>query len=477
MKKFFCCLLAGLMLISMLVGCADTDQGSADTTVGDGNQEEDEASLALSQLHVDWEKDTFDILGREDYSPEELEVDSQSEALEDAVYRRNLAFEEYCNAEINVILQPTSTLNDTVKKDVQSNAGEYDLIENHMAGTSNLASDGFLVSFTGMDGVDLSKPWWDEGTASFVISDKIYFMNSAINYSDENTTYVMLFNKQMAEDENIRPYQMVYDNEWTLDNFQSIIKDISYDYNGDGTWDENDVYGFVSTWETGSTFFFGAGLRYVACEEGKDPYLALDASAMQKATDLLEKVLNIFYVNHSTYSSPAGKENLGMGTFKGGRALFYSEVVHYIVSLGKEMEADFGVLPIPKYNKQQEDYVTWSHGICTTSSVSKAVKDLDKVGKTIEIFAIMSYQRVTPAFYDTVLQRKSVRDEESQGMLDIIFKTRTYDLCMYYDLGLEPLFKTCVNNNKPNFSSNYTKQVNRAQRQLNKLIDKFAADE
>ena len=478
MKKYFCLFLAGLMLLGLLVGCADTGDGEKTTTDSVGEEEVDEAALALSKLSVDWGKETFDILGREDYCAEEIEVENQTEVLEDAVYRRNLAFEEYCNLDINVILVGTSTMNDSIKKDVQSNAGEFDLVQNHMVNTANLASEGLLVSFTSMEGIDLENPWWDEGTASFVISDKIYFMNSSINYSDENTTYVMLFNKQMAEDEGINPYNMVYDNDWTLDSFQALIKEISYDYSGDGKYDENDVYGFVSTWETGSTFFFGSGLSYVTCEEGKDPYLTLDSSKMAKATDVLDKVLTIFYVNHSTYSSPPGKENLGMGTFKSGRALFYTEVVQYIVALGKEMEADFGVLPVPKYNKQQEDYITWTNGICSTSSVTKAAQDLDRLGTTIEIFAIMSYQRVTPAFYDTVLQRKSVRDEESQGMLDIIFKTRTYDLCMYYStLGLEPLFKTCVNNNKNNFSSNYSKKERSAQKTLDKLITKFAKDE
>ena len=114
-----------------------------------------------------------DFLKLLDYTPEELEVENQVEALEDAVYRRNLAFEEYCNADINVILQQTSTINDTVKKDVQANAGEFDLIQNHMANTSNLASDGFLVSFTAIDNIDLTGPWWDEGTASFVISGRM----------------------------------------------------------------------------------------------------------------------------------------------------------------------------------------------------------------------------------------------------------------------------------------------------------------
>ena len=99
------------------------------------------------------------------------------------------------------------------------------------------------------------------------------------------------------------------------------------------------------------------------------------------------------------------------------------------------------------------------------------------MGPTLEALAIISYQRVTPAYYDTVLQRKSVRDEESQGMLDIIFKTRTYDLCMYYsEIGLEPLFKTCVNDNKNNFSSSYNAKLKSANKAISKLISKFEKD-
>ena len=475
MKKYLCLLLAGLMLLSVLVGCAETDTGE-DDTVGTLEEETDVAAQALANLSVDWGEEEFVILGREDYAPEELEVETRTEVLEDAVYQRNLAFEEYCKLDLNIVFVDTPSMSDTAKRDVQTGAGEYDLVQNHMANTANLASEGTLISFTSLDGIDLTAPWWDEGTASFVIADKIYFMNGSINYSDENTTYVMLFNKQMAEDESIAPYDMVYNNEWTLDNFQSLIKTVSYDLTGDGKYDENDVYGFVSTWETGNTFFFGAGLRYIVCEEGQDPYLALDASGMTKATDLLDKILNIYYVNNSTYMSPPGKENLGMDCFKSGRGLFYGEVVQYIVHLGKEMETDFGVLPVPKYNEKQEDYITWTNGICSTSSITKAAQNLERLGPTIEILAILSYQRVTPAFYDTVLQRKSVRDEESQGMLDIIFKTRTYDLSMYYNLGLEPLFKACVNDNKPNFSSTYAKAARKAETTLGKLIKKFEKD-
>lgn len=477
MKKYLCLFLTALMLLSVLVGCANSSEGENDT-VASIEGETDEAALALNNISVDWNEEDFAALVREDFHYDEWYTENRTEVLEDAVYQRNLAFEEFCNLKLNIVPVQTAEMNNQIKKDVQSGTGEFDLLQNHMVHTANLASDGNLISFTALDGIDLSASWWDQGTANFMISDRVYFMNSSITYSDEGTTYVMLFNKQFAKDEDIDPYEMVYNNEWTLDNFQSLIKDVSFDSSGDQKMTEADTYGFVSTWETGSTFFFGAGMRYIVCEEGSDPYLALDATAMNKASDLLDKVLRIFYVNNSTYSSPPGKENLGKDVFVTGRGLFYSEVVMYIVSLGKEMETDFGVLPVPKYNEQQEDYITWTNGICSTSSISKAAKNLERLGPTLEALAIISQQRVTPAYYDTVLQRKSVRDEESQGMLDIIFKTRTYDLCMYYsNIGLEPLFKESVNSNKTNFASNYSKKEKSAKKTLDKLIAKFEKDE
>ena len=477
MKKYLCLVLVALTMLALLAACVDADQGE-DETLQQLESETDAAALALAQISVDWDQEDFTVLAREDFHYDEWYTENRTEVLEDAVYQRNLAFEEFCNLSLNIIPTQTAEMNGAIKKDVQSGTGEYDLLQNHMVHTANLASEGNLISFTTLDGVDLSAEWWDQGTANFMISDKIYFMNGSINYSDEGTTYVLLFNKQMAKDENIDPYEMVYNNEWTLDNFQSLIKDVSFDSSGDGKMTEDDTYGFVATWETGSTFFFGAGMRYIVCEEGQDPYLALDSSGMQKATDLLDKVLDIFYVNNSTYASDPGKEDVGKSVFVGGRGLFYNEVVMYIVSLGKEMETDFGVLPIPKYNSAQEEYITWTNGICTTSSISKAAKNPERLGPTLEALAIISRQRVTPAYYDTVLQRKSVRDEESQGMLDIIFKTRTYDLCMYYsNIGLEPLFKESVNSNKQNFASSYSKKETGAKKTLSKLISKFEKDE
>ena len=284
MIKHLCVFLISLLLLTLLASCAQPDKGEEDT-VATLEEQTDQAAAALEKLSVDWGGEDFTILGRDDHVFGELTVDTRAEALEDAVYQRNLALEETCMLRLNCVGVATDQLSDAVKSDVKTGLGEYDAVHHHMAQTASLASDGYLISLTSLDGIDLSAPWWDEGTASFVISDKVFFMNSAINYSDERTTYVMMFNKQLAQNEAIDPYAMVYGNEWTLDNFQSLIHDVSYDLTGDGRYDENDVYGFVVTWETGNTFFYGSCLRYVICQEGKDPYLAMDSSAMDKASD------------------------------------------------------------------------------------------------------------------------------------------------------------------------------------------------
>ena len=478
MKPYVCICLLSVFLLSLLAGCAGVEAPVEDSTQQTTESETDEIAAALAALSVDWEGEELVILGRSDQFAEDLIAEQSSDVLESAVYGRNLALEETCKLTLNCVGAGTDELSDMVKADIKSGTGEYHVVHHHMAQTAKLASDGQLISFTSLDGVNLSAPWWDAGTASFVIADQVYFMNSAINVSDERTTYVMMFNKQLAKDKSIDPYALVYNNEWTLDTFGSLIRDVSYDSSGDGKYDENDTYGFIVTWETGNTFFFGSGLKFVECEQGKDPYLALDTSGMNKASDLLDKVLDIYYVNHATYvpGTEEGAEKKGMDAFRENRGLFYTEVVMYIVALGKSMEGDFGVLPIPKYDSAQKEYITWTNAICSTTSIPVSAQDTDKLGQTLEIMAILSQQRVTPAFYDTVLQRKSVRDEESQGMLDIIFKTRCYDMSIYYDLGLEPLFKESVNDNKTNFASNYNKKASKAEYKLESLLKKFAEE-
>ena len=135
----------------------------------------------------------------------------------------------------------------------------------------------------------------------------------------------------------------------------------------------------------------------------------------------------IYHANNASYMSPGGEEIKGLTAFKENRGLFYGEVAQYLRALNAEMDTDFGVLPVPKYDHAQEFYRTWTHGIGSTISVPSSISKPDVMAGIIETFCILSHQKLTPAYHDNMLTKRNVRDAESSEMLDIIFSNIIYD--------------------------------------------------
>ena len=102
-------------------------------------------------------------------------------------------------------------------------------------------------------------------------------------------------------------------------------------------------------------------------------------------------------------------------------------------------------------------------------------QNAEDVSKVLECMAILSGKYVAPAYYDQLLTRKTIKDHESAGMLDIIFSNRIYDLVNYYttELNLAGTFQSAVNRGTNSFSSSYSKAASRAEKKLKKLIEQF----
>ena len=420
--------------------------------------------------------ETFNILSREGIEKSFEQLEMTGEPLEDAVCQRNEEFVDTFGVEISVTSMAADALLEHFKADVKSSE-TYDYFFSHTNYNVDLAVQGYLYNFLDLEPyIDLSQSWWDKGTQSFNIADSIWFMNGSFNYDDDATTYCLMFNKDLAETYHGRKdlfYELVNEGKWTLDNFYNAAK-IASKNTGDPEWNEKDQYGFVTTWEYGTTFFYGSDLNYIKCEEGKPPRIVLNENTIKKATTLLEKLQTI-YGKEVTYWPAGGLEQVGKDIFWGGRCLFFGEIVENVVESNKQMDADFGVLPVPKYDEYQDNYISWTHGISSSMTIANHVDDVEKFGLLLEGFNVLSEKYVRPAYYDVVLTRKSVQDADSGPMLDIIFKGRTYDLAMYYQhLGLVEAFKTCVNEGKTSFSTEYGKVKQSAQSYLRKLNTQFS---
>ncbi|MBQ7316196.1 MAG: hypothetical protein IJW90_03700 [Clostridia bacterium] len=492
--KLLSLMLSILMLASAFTACGVSSE-DGDDKEGDGSKKGDEAvsegetrsevDIALDSLdEIDYGGNEFTIMHAERFKNEiwgeNKVVDKENggdQLLNDAVYERNTLLEEKCKLVFNHIANPDAAMQQAVTNEAATASGDFQLIAATARDSATFATGGYLRDYISM-GVDLEYSWWDAGTADFALEGQVFFMNGAHNFADDNVTYVLIFNKQLRDEHANtvpNPYETVQNGDWMLDYFNTVIQGVSAD-NGDGVWNEKDTYGFLTTWEYGNTFFMGCDLRYVLNDrQSAEPTLFLDSGKMEKATNVLELATKIYHENNASFMSPPGQEALGLDAFKEGRGLFFGEVAQNLTALNREMDGDYGVLPVPKYDKAQANYRTWTHDSGSALSVTSAVsdKDAELVGDIIQMYAILSYQHVKPKFYDVMLSTKSVRDPESPVMLDIIFQNRVYDMAMYFDLGFYELFKTSVNNADGSFSSKYASTSKRFDRRMDQIMKKL----
>jgi len=110
--------------------------------------------------------------------------------------------------------------------------------------------------------------------------------------------------------------------------------------------------------------------------------------------------------------------------FPGNQALFWSECVHWATIL-RNMDSDFGIIVHPKFDENQDSYHNFA-GAPVAMCVPATTLDYDRTGMVLEALCYESTDTVIKAYYDVLLKTKISRDDESEGMLDIMFKNRIY---------------------------------------------------
>ncbi len=478
MKRILCAFLAAVMMFGA-AACAESREKENDAVGSSADVSEtsaetdkyDEARSLYSALpDVDYEDGDFTICAQKGVGSSEKEIwveQMDGEAINDAVYTRNSLVGERCRCVIQLY---AGDVQSTIKQSVLSDDETYKLAFPNLATAGTMAQNGYFLNYLDFENVNIKEAWWDQGTAALEIGGKVYFMSGDINILDNDVTYILLFNKKLFEDVGLaEPYQAVRDGEWTIDMFSEMIKNVTNDTNGDGKFTDEDTYGYVTTNQGPTTFFYGSQLMYITFDEEKLPELTLNE---EKTQLLLEKVAKIFTEDNCT--RVPSDVAVGKEMFMADRVLFYGEVLSYIINV-REMETPFGVLPIPKYDTLQDGYYTYCESNSSTCGVPMSVKDVENVTAVLEAMAIQSYINVTPAYYDISLQRKYTRDDESADMLDIALSHRVYDLVrVYTNIGLNDVFTTLAKKGSTDFASSYAKKQKSAQRAIDKICSAFA---
>jgi len=491
-KRLLCVIIifSLMALTAVFTACASEPENDAQTIKDTDSQNENEneteveaipeIELNLPDVDMNGKKFTFltsDWPGEAVWHVTDITVEElNGDPLNDAKYNRNLAIETKYNceiAEINVVSSDNAT--SSLKKSVKAQDDAYDIFLSRMQLYQNLGADGYIIDLNNLEYVDFNNPWWDRNSVeSLSILNKLFGVCGDITTMDKAATSAIVFNKKLLADHALDdPYKLVKEGDWTVAKFIEMSKAISYDLNGDGMMDKADRFGLLYQRDTVLSFFSGSGEMIGRKNEDDVPYITLtQESALGKMIYILESLYNkdsCFNVMFLTDDF-----NIGMDAmFQNDQGLFMWIRMVNIVSL-RSMPTDFGILPIPKMDKNQNYYSSdvnsWT-GVCLT--VPSTNTNYENTGIFLEAYAAESKKTVQPVYYDVLLNGKIARDDESLEMLELIFKNRTYDIGaigMYGGLN-EILYLPMTYD--LNVASYVEKRMPKAEKDINKLIEKI----
>ncbi len=521
--RFLSGLLAALLLLGALASCASTtENGPADGTSTEkettdqapsesaapekeSNTADTSADTKAPGVDVETsdEREDNQLPADLDFGGEEFIIYSRyregwtsgeiaaekitSDLINDKVFERNKAVEEELHIKIKSLEEhnddPYVALN-KVSTLVTSGTHEFDLFACACYATLTKVLTGDYADLRATDYLNLDQPWWSQGfNEALEYQDSQYVATGSALLSMYRFAFITVFNKNMFEDHDVPYlYDDVRNHKWTLDRQIELAPLFHMDGGIQGEQDEKgDVYGLVTN------SYISVDPYWSACKVdilGRNPdtgsyELIFDSNKLHNVT---EKLMALFY--EDTKNSVYVYEHYGLDDEQAdirnmfandGAAMATLRILELENQAMRNMKSVYGVVPMPMYDENQDDYSTFLHDQVTVFSIPATIwraKDADRIHKVsamMEQLAWESHYTVRPAYYDTTLRTKLAQDPDSAAMMDTIVSN------IYIDAGI--LYTTAVGNfhdtlrqimiSKNNtVTSNYKSIVTRVERRL-----------
>lgn len=475
-------LFAALVIASFSVvsGCKKTPAGNDGTAGSSGTVDTsedriypnlpDETYKGYEFTFDQWDIDGWGMI--QDISAEA----SDESKVGTAIYTRNKKIEEQYDIKISLYQEDINSIQQTYQQQVGAGDQDFDVFLVRSHEMQFVLPNDLCIDLNELKYCDFTQPWWDQNSVSqFSIAHKLYMVESDITLRDKNATACVMFNKRVQEDFNIGEiYPLVESGEWTWDKMIELAKKATLD-NGDSVWDQNDTWGWVSLDDLTYIMLHGGGARY-ATKDSDD--LPVPGFRETRTVEVAQRISDIiFNEEYFFHLSKATGDNSG-DIFADNRALFYTDAIFRAQDFN-DMEADFGIMPVPKYDETQKEY---GHSVSihfsSALTVPKTNNNLDRTSVILEALAAESKYTVIPEYYDIYVKVRNTRDEEAKDMLDLIFATRVYDLGEFFQFGTfnSAFLRIWTNNTTESIATLYQQYDSKVQASIDDFIDKVVKE-
>ncbi len=482
--------LASVLLVSSLAACSDSTSDADTSAVTDSDivtevVTEPAVLLYSEQLtSVDYNGAEFKIQtsnnvnGMDYYILHNYADAENGEVINDALFRRDLFMEETFNVTMKYTCDDTSSASQMagkLTKNVMAGDDAYHLIiQDHATVTKTMAQQGAIYPLNYIDTINLDAEYWmPEMNRSSYIGNSLYYPSCMISPRYFGSLYIMMFNRDIARDLDLEdPYQLVNEGKWTFDKMIELGRLAIKDMDGDSKITGDGVDRIGVAFESHEAFILGAGFHFV---ENKDNTLV---SGLENAK-LIEFIQHFTDVFTQTGMYNSGNPNCdGAAVTNNGVALFDNPCTFSLEEY-RDLPYDYGLLPTPKLDESQEDYIGFSQpwiNAAPAIPVTVQGETLNMVGTLTDAMVAYGYDYIKPAVYDNVIRLKGTRDEQSALIIDKIFANVAVELsCTLWLSSYNSINQVFTTNlGKTEITSVYAKQQKAIESELSKIMAKYA---
>ncbi len=473
-----------LLLTALLTACSTGDSQNEETTKAEvGSTEGTDARLPSSlpeNLKFTGEEiNIWYFTQGDDPSSEsfiDLKGDMQGDSVSSAIYARNIAVEDQLGITLNYIDAGVTSggVGTAVRTQIMSDSSDYDLYNVIQWNSAILATENLFLDISEAEYLDLEKPWWSQSYMNDLsVGDVMYFLAGDITLDMIRCNAAMYYNKRIYTElygNGDALYQTVLDGDWTLERLAAIVEEAYTDSNNNSRVDAEDRLGLMANnFNNVDAFTFGAGTVLTTRDENN--YLTITAQD--------EHNVDVYDLTHQLYYNTPGMfiEDTDVTTplFVEGKSLFFAGFL-YTSEYLREMKDNYGIVPYPKFNKVQKDYVSVVHDLATLMCLPTTCEKVDAVCATLEAMAYYNHYEVTPEYYGTALKSRYIRDSQSAQMVDIIHEAAMTDFAYVYSGSLNHIgmiMRNLIMEKGTNYSSRAKGLTRSAETALDKLIASF----
>ena len=473
MKRVICLLLVAMFMVVALASCAgggNVADGSGSDGQGGGNAGGNATQKATDEYGqesftsvvpvdtLDFEGETLKILHRDALNVQrEWYKDTTEDDLDEVIAMRNEAVAETLNIDVQYEAMASSNYDDclntftnAIKEDVDNDFHYYDIVANYAYAGANVAVRDYIANLADKEVFpyfEFSLPCWNQAIVeTTLINDQLYYITGDLNLSTFDKSMVVFLNKTMyglkkgaddpedLQDLALEGYDTVnkkgqaggftYDD---LYRWSTVVEET----NGEAGYQHDDFHAISAGF--GSipldAFPYAWDLEYLTTEaDGSHSYNIVGNNKIEEAITKVQNLLDGSISAGVANNDDTGNCSLGgysepIAHFAADKSIFALHLLYQNEEDNttlREMESEFGLLPMPKYDTDQIDYGTTSHDAYTLMTVidhsqSSTPTKGEMISAYLQYSTEESYTNVRGYYINRIVKPKYFGTDDTNG--------------------------------------------------------------